>query len=78
MTAPILAKAAAKPAPANGGWKHFAREKIGLRVRTEVGHEVEQHEPGEDQQQALAVREIRRIDARADETTRRFGACPGR
>ena len=50
-TAPILAKAAANPAPlpriAVGNTS--AGEQVGLRIRAQVGHEVEQHEAGEDQ-----------------------------
>src|ERR1700733_7996205 len=38
--------------------KDLTREEIGLRVRTKIGHEVEKHEAGEDQQQLLAVREV--------------------
>ena len=55
--APTLAKEAAKPAPfaPDGGREHFARDQVGLRVRTEIGHEIEQHESREDEQHFRAA-----------------------
>ena len=45
----------ARAGAAQPGRKHFAGEQIGLRVRPDVGHEVEQHEAGEDQRGAAGV-----------------------
>jgi hypothetical protein len=62
MTAPTLAKAAAKPAPSatSRGGEDFAGEEVGLRIGAEIGHEVEQHETGENQQHLRSVGEVRR------------------
>ena len=50
-TAPILAKAAAKPAPLPriARREDLAGQQVGLRVGADVGHEVEQHEAAEQQ-----------------------------
>ena len=45
----------ARAGAAQAGRKHFAGEQIGLRVRPDVGHEVEQHEACEDQRRAGGV-----------------------
>jgi hypothetical protein len=57
MQAPILANEAAKPAAdgADGGGENLARDQIGLRVRAQIGHEVEQHEAYENQHQSCVA-----------------------
>ena len=48
------------------GREHLAGEQVGLRVRADIGHEVEQHEAGEDERD-LASRPWRRSEKRGDE-----------
>jgi hypothetical protein len=50
MTAPTLAKAGANPAPFAG--------RRDSRVWAQIGHEVEQHEAGEDRQGLRPVHEV--------------------
>ena len=71
MHAPIFANDCGKAGAdaANGGGKYLAGDQIGLRVRSQIGHEVKEHEAGKDQHHLGAAVVVDRL-GRDEETER--------